>query len=272
MPEWLWRAAYLATRPDYLARAVLRRWPGASFRTRLTWDAVERPAYGYGVYHAALDARALGLERISVIEFGVAGGNGLVALEKIAEEVSKETGVAIDVYGFDSGTGMPPPADHRDVPYLWHAGFFSMDQAKLKSRLKRAELVLGPVSETAAAFLHRRRPAPIGFVSFDLDYYSSTVAAFKIWEGESSFFLPRVVCYFDDMSPGISQHAGEFLAIAEFNESHPRKKIDPIKSLAYLRRIPSLWNEQMYMLHDFSHPLYARPLNPGATDQLPLSA
>lgn len=42
----------------------------------LNWTA--RPNYAYCTYHAADLARRLGIPRISVIEFGVAGGNGLL--------------------------------------------------------------------------------------------------------------------------------------------------------------------------------------------------
>ena len=41
-----------------------------------------RPHYTWGLLHSAYLARSLGLPRISTIEFGVAGGNGLIALEK----------------------------------------------------------------------------------------------------------------------------------------------------------------------------------------------
>ena len=53
----------------------------------------------------------LGYDRISVIEFGVAGGNGLVALESCARQAAELSGVAIDTYGFDTGTGLPKPTD-----------------------------------------------------------------------------------------------------------------------------------------------------------------
>jgi hypothetical protein len=46
-----------------------------------------RPQYVWGVLNGAFLARALGIPRISVIEFGVAGGNGLVVLESIADQI-----------------------------------------------------------------------------------------------------------------------------------------------------------------------------------------
>src|SRR5260370_34708494 len=66
--------------PTRIPREVLLRWPRASFETKLKWDAVERPGYAYGTYQAARQARALGLSGISVIEMGVAGSRGGLAL------------------------------------------------------------------------------------------------------------------------------------------------------------------------------------------------
>jgi len=71
----------------------------------------------------------------------------------------------------------------------------------------------------------RAARAPLGFVSFDLDYYSSTKAAFALFEGPASAHLPRVYCYFDDVCSNalgcMTEHLGELLAIREFNEAHP---------------------------------------------------
>ena len=57
---------------------------------------------------------ALGYGRISVVEFGVAGGSGIVALERAAEWATTCFGVEVDVVGFDSGQGMAPTGDPRD--------------------------------------------------------------------------------------------------------------------------------------------------------------
>src|SRR5579863_6320911 len=65
---------------------------------RLTWSnsgAGIRPQYAWGTVMAAAQARALKQSDCSVIEFGVAGGNGLLALQGIAAEVSNITGVRL---------------------------------------------------------------------------------------------------------------------------------------------------------------------------------
>ncbi|HEY0282550.1 MAG TPA: hypothetical protein VGC27_08005, partial [Rhizomicrobium sp.] len=226
--------------------------------------SVDRAWYGYPLLHSAWAARKLGHKRISAIEFGVAGGNGLVSLERHAERVHQETGVEVAVYGFDTGEGMPQPQDMRDMPYLWQSGYFAMDQAKLKARLRVAKLVLGQVEDTVAQFFAKENPPPIGFISFDLDYYSSTVAALKILDAEHARYLPRVVCYFDDLAGGISdaynEFAGELLAIKEFNDAHADIKISRVRGLSYhSKNIPAQWHEKIYVTHRFAHPDYGKP-------------
>lgn len=215
-----------------------------------------RANYRWGLLSAAFVARELGYKRISALEFGVAGGNGLVRMEALAAEAERFSGVAIDVYGFDTGAGLTKPQDYRDLPQLWKEGDFSMDVPLLRSRLKKASLELGPVAETVPAFL-KKAPAPVGFISFDLDLYSSTMDAFGILEAETDRLLPRVVCYFDDIiGYSHSDFTGERLAIQDFNRRHEMRKISPIYGLRPVLGINSAWVEMMYMFHDFQHPRY----------------
>ena len=144
--------------------------------------AIERPHYAYLVYNAAQFAHQLGHQRVSILEFGVAGGDGLLSLEHHADWVEKLFPIKIEIYGFDTGEGLPAPEDYRDLQYHWKAGFFRMDQDKLKTRLKRAKLVLGNVRTTADKFIETFKPAPIGGAAHDLDFYSSTVDALKLFD------------------------------------------------------------------------------------------
>ena len=88
------------------------------------------------MYQGARLAKLLGIPRISVLEFGVAGGNGLVVIEQHARWIQRELGVGLEIYGFDTGEGLPEPVDYRDLPYGWKAGFFKMDRAVLDRRLQ----------------------------------------------------------------------------------------------------------------------------------------
>lgn len=229
------------------------------------------PQYQWGTLCAAALAAELGIDRISVIEFGVAGGNGLVELERQAEHAEQVSGVRIDVYGFDTGTGLPKPVDLRDLPQMWSEGFYAMEPERLRARLTRADLRLGPVAATVPALL-AEDPAPIGFVSFDLDLYSSTVAAFGALRDRHELLLPRVVCYFDDIIGfSHSDFTGERLAIREFNEEHEHRKISQIYGLRYVLALDQWWTQMMYMVHAFDHPRYGDDDGTNRLRQLPLS-
>jgi hypothetical protein len=245
--------------------ALWRKFSLGSVETRVRFGIWQRPHYAYGCYHAAVLAHRLGLSGITVIELGVAGGSGLLVLEEIAAAVSKAMGIEIDVVGFDSGQGMPAPVDYRDLPHVWNAGFYKMDKDRLKAQLSKAELCLGPISETIPVWLARCR-LPIGFVAFDLDYYSSTVSGFRLFDSPGgSCHLPRVYCYFDDTYwPEHACHnefIGELRAIKEFNQAG-EKKICPLHLLRHMRPHAAAWNDQIYIMHDFKHPLWCTNITP----------
>ena len=225
----------------------------------LTGMPRSRPHFAWGILFAANMAKALKIDRISAIEFGVAGGNGLVSMEETAVAIGKRLGIQIDVFGFDTGKGLPRPTDYRDLPNIFREGTLAMDQERLRKRLKTARLILGPVEETIGTFIDSR-PAPVGFVSFDLDYYSSTMHAFKLLDANDSILLPRIHCYLDDvLGFTYSEFTGERLAVAEFNERHAMRKISPIFGLNHFVPAPhnrAVWHEQMFLAHIFDHRLY----------------
>jgi hypothetical protein len=116
------------------------------------------------IFQAAKLATSLEYPRISVIEFGCGGCNGLINAEMHIDEVTKIFLVDIELYGFDRGAGMPCPQDYRDMPHYSREGIFEMDAPALQRRLKRAKLVIGNVKETCVTFFKQYDPAPIGCV------------------------------------------------------------------------------------------------------------
>src|SRR5712664_3973338 len=90
------RSLRLATEPPFrlFVKGIIKALP-TSIRTKANWDAVDRPHYLVGVLEAVDEAAREGISEISVIEFGIAGGNGLLSLEKYAAAVEGETGVRI---------------------------------------------------------------------------------------------------------------------------------------------------------------------------------
>jgi hypothetical protein len=235
-------------------------WIGQAFRQILSDPLGNRyRPYTWGVLQGAALAKVLGHRRISVVEFGVAGGSGLLSLERVAELVEQNVGVGIEVYGFDAGKGLPKPKDYRDVPYMWEEGDFSMDEGQLRARLKRAQLTLGLVEQTVPEFV-RTSFAPVAFISFDLDLYSSTKQALRLLEADAGKLLPRVFCYFDDiMGFGYNDFTGERLAIHEFNHEQERRKLAPIYGLKWFvpqEYFNDRWIEMLQIAHVFDHPSY----------------
>jgi hypothetical protein len=237
-----------------------------SYRSKIAWDLVVRQHYAFGALEAADIAKACDLSGVTLIEVGVASGAGLMNLALIADRVSKETGIHCEVHGFDSGTGMPAPVDYRDHPNLYAPGDFAMDADALRSVLPAGcELHLGPLNATIPRFLERVRPnAPIGFVALDVDYWSSTVDALELFKDHPEKYLPRTIVYVDDIA--LVEHnsaAGATLAIAEFNQAMPRRRLEPNTFLENHRifRRPA-WIKQTMFLHVLDHPRRSQPTPP----------
>jgi hypothetical protein len=227
------------------------------FRARVKWDLLIRPQYAYGVLHAADQARAQGLDSATVIEFGVANGEGLMNLASLARRAERTTGIHLSVVGFDLGTGMPPPIDHRDHPELYKQGDFLMEPSLLNHTLpSNCLLKIGPLTATIAEFFAEDHP-PIGFAAVDVDYYSSAKDALACFaHPDLARYLRLPVIYFDDiMFESHNEWCGELLAIHEFNAQQQARKIAPDVFLA-TRRIfkHPRWLHQMYLLHLFDHP------------------
>jgi len=250
------------------------------FSQRLFWEnpgATIRPQYAWGTVFAATLARALGHSTVAVIEFGVAGGRGLLALQDIAAEVSATLGVKCLVYGFDTGAGLPEVTDIRDLPQLYKRGDYRMNFTELKTRLRpETQLLLGSVSETLESFLAAAHPR-VGFVSLDLDLYTSTRDAMKLFRDAAplNHCLPRVVCYADDiMGPASADLTGERLAIREYNEAHRTCRcISLIHGLRYYLGWPhnrAQWPDMMFWAHFLDHPQYSTYDGLTPNPQLPL--
>jgi hypothetical protein len=243
------------------------------YKARSWLRGFTRQHYYICVAQAAAEAHGLGFDRMAAIEFGVAGGNGLLELEAICDYIeSKPLGKGIlelesanahipssarmnfDVYGFDNGEGLPKPTDYRDTPYRWDAGWYKMDVEGLKKKLRRSKLVIGNVAETVPAFIERDLSCPIGAVMFDLDYYSSTRDALAIFsQTPPELRLPRVFCYFDDIS-GI-EDVGAMRAIIEFNDAHANMKIR-VRPYWQYNPNPYIIGWKLFEFHQFDHPLY----------------
>jgi hypothetical protein len=252
--------------PSALLQARQQAATSGSFRERVRFDLVGRPQHAFGLLTAADLATFSGVKEITAIEFGVAEGDGLLDLADVACRITAETGVTIELIGLDSGAGLPAPRDYRDHPEIWAEGDFPMrDADQLRAALPPAtNLMLGTVRDTLPDVIDSLGNRPVGFVSFDLDLYSSTTDALQLFSSKPDLFLPVVVSYFDDVLGGPGRigslfrtaAAGQLLAIDEFNHQQSLRRIDPLRILRHRRPLDrELWLERMYALHVLDHPL-----------------
>ncbi|MGI9484530.1 MAG: hypothetical protein ACR2RF_01350 [Geminicoccaceae bacterium] len=114
----------------------------------------------------------------------------------------------------------------------------------------------------------------MGALVFDLDFYSSALSSFRIFDLPPERILPRVFCYFDDVIhgdpiAGVNQFTGQCLAIDDYNQARNCKKLDQDRSLLAPRKYRTQWHHQIFLHHDFSHPAYTSFVGTD-DDQLPL--
>jgi hypothetical protein len=231
-----------------------------SFRQKVAYDLILRQSHAFALLSTADRARMYGLKSVSVIEFGVAAGSGIMNISILAQKVSSLTGVDIQIFGFDSGRGMPPHRDYRDHPDLYRQGDFPSDLETLKAHLPaNAHLIVGELAATVPEFVKTRltTQAPLGYIAVDVDYYSSTLDALKVFDGPPQCYLPLVNVYLDDINfESHNPFAGELLAVHEFNEQHQLRKICRYEFLECYRIFRHAeWLKHMFTLHVMDHPL-----------------
>lgn len=228
-------------------------------RLKIDFDLLVRQQHAYGLLHAADNARAHGLRRVTAVELGVGGGTGFLNMCELAARITEITGVEFELVGFDTGHGLPPPRDYRDHPELYKEGWFPMQRDGLIAALPaNARIVFGDLKDTiGAAIAALDASAPIGFVTLDVDFYSSSKHALKLLLGPPDRYLPYVTMYVDDIAlPTNTRFAGELLAISEFNRENELRKIDFDSNLVHARIFKHAeWLSHMYKVHVLDHPV-----------------
>jgi hypothetical protein len=246
------------TEPVHLNAIALGVALVGSTRAKAKFDVLVRQQHAYGLFDAADQACARGLERVTVVELGVGGGAGLLNIVDLASRIRAATGIGFDIVGFDTGAGLPRPTDHRDHPELYTEGSFPHDHNQLQAALPaNARIVYGDLRETIDPFVATLTPeSPLGFATLDVDYYSSSTHALRLFLGDPDRYLPSVSVYVDDLHHTThTRFAGELLAIDEFNAAHELRKLDVDRSLAFSRVFKHAeWIQHMYRLHVFDHP------------------
>jgi hypothetical protein len=238
-----------------LTNEIARRY---SFEWAALFDAVRYPSYAVGLQTACKYASLAGKTGFTAIEFGVAGGNGLMELSGYAVKLSEGTGQKINVVGFDAGSGLPMSPDRRDAPWLWNPGDFPSDIDRLRRKLPtETELVVGRIQDTFPQWLKTKLKSPIGFGSVDVDLYSGAAAICEtLGSADVNCLLPFVSFYLDDALRFLTpKSTGELAAISEFNDRHSDRQFDRDDWIAEDRPFAErLWLKRMYSLCSFDHP------------------
>jgi hypothetical protein len=247
------------TEPVHLNLISLFVMAFGSLRAKIHYDLIVRQGFAYSILKCADQANQMGIKSVSIAEFGVASGAGLLNMAHIARKVTACTGVEFKVYGFDTGKGMPPARDYRDHPELYQEGDFPMNVEVLQAHLpSNAELIIGDAKDSVTDFLKNLSgESPLGFISVDVDYYYSAKEVLRILEDDDpTKYLPLSFVYLDDIS--LDHHnsrCGELLAVREHNEAFVLRPIEYhpfLENTRIFRR--ANWLKQIYFMHTLDHP------------------
>ncbi len=243
---------------------------------RIWRDEIDRPNYAYGLWLATIQAARLGVGKLQVFEFGVAFGAGLINLCRICEMITASTDVEFEIYGFDSDVGMPELIDYRDHPEIWHKGQFLSDHAAIRAQLTpNAQLISGNIKKTLPDFVaeHVSPAAPVGFVSIDVDLYSSAKQSMPVLEHVNPrCYLPTTIVYMDDVNDLLTCNywTGEELAIEEFNTAHQMRKLQELR--VRQNHPPRGWHDHLFGLHVLDHPARTGEIPEGSLHNLNITA
>ena len=231
-----------------------------------------KPHYESILYESCLEAKKLGINQVSVLELGVAGGSGIISLEKYKKKIEKVLDINIEIYGFDTGAGLPSPDLNEDLPFLWKKGLYNTDKAALNKKIK-SKIFYGDVKNTLDEFIKINRNK-ICCIFFDLDLYTSTINFLNQIPKINNHLLPRVLCYFDDVyvfENYINQFNGVFKAIDEFNKNFSDYKlgysVDHFKDFKF-----PLARTSIYTLHSFKNELYKKYISSDIESDLSLGS
>lgn len=231
-----------------------------------------RPHYETLMFETAKNAIKLGYNEISIIELGVAGGNGIKSLIKYKRKIESVIDIKINIIGFDSGSGLPNVDDKKDLPFFWKKGDYTNENLnELEKKDPSVKIYEGNIENTINDFILKNKNK-IGLILFDLDLYTSTKIFLNKMKylSEKNLLLPRVFCYFDDLFIAdyhLDDTNGEPLAIKEFNDQHEDLKLG--KTFDHINdfKFP-LAKGQIYTLHDFNNSDYDKYIGIYSDDSL----
>ncbi len=230
-----------------------------NFYTQTKTNRLKPTQFAYGLLMAVETAKQYGFDSIAVAEFGVYNGRGLRIMADMAGRLSKQSGVKINVYGFDTGEGVTAPQDYRDIPHMHSHGGYAMNSVDaLKDELDgKAELVIGDIAEIELLSDVMDPQIPLGFASVDVDLYSSTMATFDLLAtARPNSLLPVVNLYIHDSYGRQHYHrfVAQLLAVDDFNNGSSDRKIDIDRFIGWWYGKTEPWHASMYAMHSVNYP------------------
>ena len=246
------------TEPLHLQFLALLVYLFGGIKIKIFFDFYIRQHHAYCILKCAEQAKRLNINKITLIEFGVANGAGLMNMSKISKKVTKVTGVEFQIYGFDTGAGMPLPKNYKDHPELYKVGDYPMDLINLKSKLdNNVELIIGDLNQTIKNFSENILKFPVGFISLDVDYYFSSVEALNIVGSiRPNLLLPCTFLYVDDIEEDTHNSiCGELGAIDFFNKNNTKLYfIEKNRNIRWNRVFKNAkWIDKIFYIHNLSH-------------------
>ena len=135
-------------------------------------------------------------------------------MENIKSKFEKKYKLEIKIFGFDTFEGMPKSRNKYDQLYDWNEGDYYSRYNDVNSSLKYTKLIKGDVKNSINLKLFNDHGiSNVLIIFFDLDFFTSTNYAFKIFEKSFSKILsPRVGLFFDNLHSS-SEFSGEYLSI-----------------------------------------------------------
>ena len=227
----------------------------------IKYGTIPRPNYALGILMAAHQAKELGYKKISIIELGCWNFEVLIDIENYIHDIKKFIDIDFNVYGFELGTGhIKEETNPRNRLYELSGGDYTFKKKDNLKKLQFSELVLGDVKDTVPKFLEEGHldEAPLGFIIFDLGFYTSAKNALQLLNSDSKRYLPRSIIYSDN-NYFVLKNEADKAAFSEFNKEGG-KMISPIGELA--EQLSVSWNKwiflgkRMYMLSDLKHEKY----------------
>ena len=191
-----------------------------------------RPDICTSICLATAESICWGKTGVTLIEFGVNNGGGLSFIVKVCDYLKEKIDIKYNIYGFDTFEGLPKLEGFEDHNEIWSEGQYKCNSSykdMVKHFKGKSILIKGDVKDTISEVLNKLdMEYPIGFISLDLDLYSSSKSALKILnDPNSNKYYPTVLMVVDDQDFLLTYNdwCGEGLAIKEFNDLNKLRKI-----------------------------------------------